>query len=215
MAGSLVLPRLCPVPFTCPPSLPAASYLLLTRSVQGFRVPAAVCRMPQLARPVWMEPRSGSPVGGAVEGSRARMLPVPGTVTSGWWRSPLAPMLLRRPCAAATCLCPACLQVFLSFQEVTASQQHLEEAKKEHTHLLESTRQLRRLLDELRARKVELKSQVQALQAQSRRLQKHVRWCGCPGLGHPPPPPPAACPPAALGPAMRWRSQAEGLCCIC
>uniref|UniRef100_A0A452T4V1 Centrosomal protein of 164 kDa n=1 Tax=Ursus maritimus TaxID=29073 RepID=A0A452T4V1_URSMA len=73
-----------------------------------------------------------------------------------------------RPCAAATCLCPACLQVFLSFQEVTASQQHLEEAKKEHTHLLESTRQLRRLLDELRARKVELKSQVQALQAQSR-----------------------------------------------
>uniref|UniRef100_A0A452QJ44 Centrosomal protein of 164 kDa n=1 Tax=Ursus americanus TaxID=9643 RepID=A0A452QJ44_URSAM len=79
-----------------------------------------------------------------------------------------------RPCAAATCLCPACLQVFLSFQEVTASQQHLEEAKKEHTHLLESTRQLRRLLDELRARKVELKSQVQALQAQSRRLQKHV-----------------------------------------
>ncbi|XP_057172723.1 centrosomal protein of 164 kDa isoform X8 [Ursus arctos] len=65
-------------------------------------------------------------------------------------------------------------QVALESEEVTASQQHLEEAKKEHTHLLESTRQLRRLLDELRARKVELKSQVQALQAQSRRLQKHV-----------------------------------------
>uniref|UniRef100_A0A452T4J2 Centrosomal protein of 164 kDa n=1 Tax=Ursus maritimus TaxID=29073 RepID=A0A452T4J2_URSMA len=59
-------------------------------------------------------------------------------------------------------------QVALESEEVTASQQHLEEAKKEHTHLLESTRQLRRLLDELRARKVELKSQVQALQAQSR-----------------------------------------------
>ena len=145
-----------------------------------------------------------------MEGSRARMLPVPGTVTLGWWRSPLAPMLLRSPCAAAACLCPTCLQVLLSFQEVTASQQHLEEAKKEHTHLLESTRQLRRLLDELRARKVELKSQVHALQAQSRRLQKHVRWCGRPGLG-----PPAACAPAALSPAMQWRSQAEGLCCIC
>uniref|UniRef100_A0A7N5JTL2 Centrosomal protein of 164 kDa n=1 Tax=Ailuropoda melanoleuca TaxID=9646 RepID=A0A7N5JTL2_AILME len=65
-------------------------------------------------------------------------------------------------------------QVALESEEVTASQQHLEEAKKEHTHLLESTRQLRRLLDELRARKVELKSQVHALQAQSRRLQKHV-----------------------------------------
>lgn len=71
-----------------------------------------------------------------------------------------------------------CLQVLLSFQEVTASYQHLEEAKKEHTHLLESNRQLQRLLDELRARRAELESQVEALQTQSRRLQKHIRWPG-------------------------------------
>jgi len=65
-------------------------------------------------------------------------------------------------------------QVALQSEEVTASYQHLEESKKEHTHLLESNQQLRRLLDELRARKVELESQVDALQTQSRRLQKHI-----------------------------------------
>ncbi|XP_032724481.1 centrosomal protein of 164 kDa-like isoform X5 [Lontra canadensis] len=65
-------------------------------------------------------------------------------------------------------------QAALASEEVTASYQHLEEAKKEHTNLLESSRQLRRLLDELRARRAELESQVDALQAQSRRLQKHI-----------------------------------------
>ncbi|XP_059272472.1 centrosomal protein of 164 kDa isoform X7 [Mustela nigripes] len=72
-------------------------------------------------------------------------------------------------------------QAALESEEVTASYQHLEEAKKEHTHLLESNRQLRRLLDELRARRAELESQVEALesqvealQTQSRRLQKHI-----------------------------------------
>lgn len=66
----------------------------------------------------------------------------------------------------------------LSFcpQEATATHQHLEEAKKEHTHLLESNRKLRRSLEELQARKLELESQVELLQAQSQRLQKHVRW---------------------------------------
>ncbi|XP_027961729.1 centrosomal protein of 164 kDa isoform X6 [Eumetopias jubatus] len=62
----------------------------------------------------------------------------------------------------------------LDLQEVTASYQHLEEAKKEHTHLLESNRQLQRLLAELQARKVGLESQVDALQTQNRRLQKHI-----------------------------------------
>ncbi|XP_044113852.1 centrosomal protein of 164 kDa isoform X2 [Neovison vison] len=65
-------------------------------------------------------------------------------------------------------------QAALESEEVTASYQHLEEAKKEHTHLLESNRQLQRLLDELRARRAELESQVEALQTQSRRLQKHI-----------------------------------------
>ncbi|XP_022368720.1 centrosomal protein of 164 kDa isoform X1 [Enhydra lutris kenyoni] len=65
-------------------------------------------------------------------------------------------------------------QAALESEEVTASYQHLEEAKKEHTNLLESNRQLRRLLDELRARRAELESQVEALQTQSRRLQKHI-----------------------------------------
>ncbi|XP_032212874.1 centrosomal protein of 164 kDa isoform X14 [Mustela erminea] len=72
-------------------------------------------------------------------------------------------------------------QAALESEEVTASYQHLEEAKKEHMHLLESNRQLRRLLDELQARRAELESQVEvlesqveALQTQSRRLQKHI-----------------------------------------
>ncbi|XP_047547669.1 centrosomal protein of 164 kDa isoform X3 [Lutra lutra] len=65
-------------------------------------------------------------------------------------------------------------QAALESEEVTASYQHLEEAKKEHTNLLESNRQLRRLLDELRARRAELESQVEALQTQSWRLQKHI-----------------------------------------
>lgn len=60
-------------------------------------------------------------------------------------------------------------------QEATATRQHLEEAKKEHTHLVESKRQLRRVIDDLRVRRVELESQVDLLQAQSQRLQKHLR----------------------------------------
>ncbi|KAM9768525.1 centrosomal protein of 164 kDa isoform 2-T2 [Dama dama] len=65
-------------------------------------------------------------------------------------------------------------QVALESEEATATHQHLEEAKKEHTHLLESNRKLRRILEELQARKLELESQVELLQAQSQRLQKHV-----------------------------------------
>ncbi|CAK7317418.1 Centrosomal protein of 164 kDa [Vulpes lagopus] len=65
-------------------------------------------------------------------------------------------------------------QVALKSEEATANHQHLEEAKKEHTHLLESNQQLRKLLDELRAHKLELESQVDALQTQSQRLQKQV-----------------------------------------
>uniref|UniRef100_A0A8I3MII4 Centrosomal protein 164 n=2 Tax=Canis lupus familiaris TaxID=9615 RepID=A0A8I3MII4_CANLF len=65
-------------------------------------------------------------------------------------------------------------QVVLKSQEATANHQHLDEAKKEHTHLLESNQQLRKLLDELRAHKLELESQVDALQTQSQRLQKQV-----------------------------------------
>ena len=60
-------------------------------------------------------------------------------------------------------------------QEATATHQHLEEAKKEHTRLLETKQQLRRTIDDLRVRRVELESQVDLLQAQSQRLQKHLR----------------------------------------
>lgn len=66
--------------------------------------------------------------------------------------------------------------VFSSAQEVTATHQHLEEAKKEHTHLLESNRQLQRSLGELRAHKLELEAQVDQLQAQAKGLQKCIRW---------------------------------------
>ncbi|XP_008567846.1 PREDICTED: centrosomal protein of 164 kDa isoform X3 [Galeopterus variegatus] len=65
-------------------------------------------------------------------------------------------------------------QVALESEEVTATHQHLEEAKKEHAHLLESNRQLRRVLEELRTHKLELESQVDLLQMQSQRLQRHV-----------------------------------------
>ncbi|XP_023595727.1 centrosomal protein of 164 kDa [Trichechus manatus latirostris] len=65
-------------------------------------------------------------------------------------------------------------QVALKSEEATATQQHLEEAKKEHTYLLESNRQLQRVLDELRARKLELESQVELLQTQSQRLRKRL-----------------------------------------
>ncbi|XP_047608171.1 centrosomal protein of 164 kDa isoform X6 [Phacochoerus africanus] len=58
-------------------------------------------------------------------------------------------------------------QVALESEEATATHQHLEEAKREHTHLFESNRQLRKILDELQARKLDLESQVD-------RLQKHV-----------------------------------------
>ncbi|XP_029771560.1 centrosomal protein of 164 kDa [Suricata suricatta] len=64
----------------------------------------------------------------------------------------------------------------LSFcpQEATAKHRLLGEAEEEHTQLLGSNRQLRRVLDELRARKSELEAQVDVLQAQSQRLQKRV-----------------------------------------
>ncbi|XP_040339070.1 centrosomal protein of 164 kDa isoform X5 [Herpailurus yagouaroundi] len=65
-------------------------------------------------------------------------------------------------------------QVALESEEATANHHHLEEAKKEHTHLLETNQQLRRILDELRAHKLELESQVDVLQIQRRRLQKQV-----------------------------------------
>ncbi|XP_070282228.1 centrosomal protein of 164 kDa isoform X1 [Myotis yumanensis] len=62
----------------------------------------------------------------------------------------------------------------LDVQEVTATHQHLEEAKQEHTRLLESNRQLRRSLGELRAQKLELEAQVDQLQAQAKGLQRHI-----------------------------------------
>ncbi|XP_028639613.1 centrosomal protein of 164 kDa isoform X2 [Grammomys surdaster] len=65
-------------------------------------------------------------------------------------------------------------QAALEKEEATATHQHLEEVKKEHTHLLESKQQLRRAIDDLRVRRAELESQVDLLQAQSQRLQKHV-----------------------------------------
>ncbi|XP_012932047.1 centrosomal protein of 164 kDa isoform X9 [Heterocephalus glaber] len=65
-------------------------------------------------------------------------------------------------------------QVALESEEATATHQHLEEAKKEHTHMVESKWQLRRTLDELQARKVELESEVDLLQAQSQRLQRRI-----------------------------------------
>ncbi|XP_026634929.1 centrosomal protein of 164 kDa isoform X1 [Microtus ochrogaster] len=65
-------------------------------------------------------------------------------------------------------------QAALEKEEAIATRQHLEEAKKEHTHLVESKRQLRRVIDDLRVRRVELESQVDLLQAQSQRLQKHL-----------------------------------------
>ncbi|XP_035884418.1 centrosomal protein of 164 kDa isoform X6 [Phyllostomus discolor] len=65
-------------------------------------------------------------------------------------------------------------QVELESKKVTATHHQLEEAKKEHTHLLESNQQLRRILGELRTHKLELESQVDLLQAQTQRLQKHI-----------------------------------------
>uniref|UniRef100_A0A8I3WHI1 Centrosomal protein of 164 kDa n=1 Tax=Callithrix jacchus TaxID=9483 RepID=A0A8I3WHI1_CALJA len=62
----------------------------------------------------------------------------------------------------------------LEVQEATATHQHLEEAQKEHTHLLQLNQQLRKILDELQACKLELESQVDLLQAQSQQLQKHI-----------------------------------------
>lgn len=103
------------------------------------------------------------------------MLPDLGAGTAVSLRSTLFPRLFRLPCPTSR-LCPTCLRVLLSHQEATANHQHLDEAKKEHTHLLESNQQLRKLLDELRAHKLELESQVDALQTQSQRLQKQVRY---------------------------------------
>ncbi|XP_037592608.1 centrosomal protein of 164 kDa isoform X17 [Cebus imitator] len=65
-------------------------------------------------------------------------------------------------------------QVALKSEEATATHQHLEEAQKEHTHLLQSNQQLRKIIDELQARKLELESQVDLLQAQSQQLRKHI-----------------------------------------
>ncbi|XP_063111909.1 centrosomal protein of 164 kDa isoform X14 [Cavia porcellus] len=76
----------------------------------------------------------------------------------------------------------------LDSEEATTTHQHLEEAKKEHTHTMESRWQLRGILDELQARKLELESEVDFLQAQSQRLQRRIRWCGQPAPGHRPAP---------------------------
>ncbi|XP_042636299.1 centrosomal protein of 164 kDa [Orycteropus afer afer] len=65
-------------------------------------------------------------------------------------------------------------QVALESEEATATHQHLEEAKKEHTRLLESNQQLRRVLGELQDHKLELESQVELLQTQNQRLQKQL-----------------------------------------
>lgn len=86
--------------------------------------------------------------------------------------------VLRLPCALPSPLLSPGASVLFSAQEVTATQQQLEEAKKQHSHMLESSRQLRRVLGELQARKVELEAQVDLLRAQTERMQKHVRWGG-------------------------------------
>ncbi|XP_058302375.1 centrosomal protein of 164 kDa isoform X2 [Hylobates moloch] len=65
-------------------------------------------------------------------------------------------------------------QVALKSEEATATHQQLEEAQKEHTHLLQSNQQLQEINDELQARKLKLESQVDLLQAQSQQLQKHI-----------------------------------------
>lgn len=94
---------------------------------------------------------------------------------------PLSPLLFRIPvvqCCLLSAFSPLFLQVLLSLilpQEITATHHQLEEAKKEHTHLLESNQQLRRILSELRTHKLELESQVDLLQTQTQRLQKHIR----------------------------------------
>ncbi|XP_074783503.1 centrosomal protein of 164 kDa-like isoform X3 [Athene noctua] len=54
------------------------------------------------------------------------------------------------------------------------SQLQLEESRKEHTSLLESTRQLRRSLEELQDQKAELEAQVDLLETRSQRLQKRI-----------------------------------------
>ncbi|XP_063491603.1 centrosomal protein of 164 kDa isoform X18 [Symphalangus syndactylus] len=65
-------------------------------------------------------------------------------------------------------------QVALKSEEATATHQQLEEAQKEHTHLLQSNQQLQEINDELQDRKLKLESQVDLLQAQSQQLQKHI-----------------------------------------
>uniref|UniRef100_A0A4X2MC45 Centrosomal protein of 164 kDa n=1 Tax=Vombatus ursinus TaxID=29139 RepID=A0A4X2MC45_VOMUR len=65
-------------------------------------------------------------------------------------------------------------QLSLCLQEAMSTHQQLEEARKEQAHLVESTRQLRRTLEELRSRKAELESQVEVLQARSQRLQRRI-----------------------------------------
>ncbi|XP_030650630.1 centrosomal protein of 164 kDa isoform X1 [Nomascus leucogenys] len=65
-------------------------------------------------------------------------------------------------------------QVALKSEEATATHQQLEEAQKEHTHLLQSNQQLQEINDELQARKLKLESQVDLLQAQSQQLQKNI-----------------------------------------
>nr|XP_031362697.1 centrosomal protein of 164 kDa [Lonchura striata domestica] len=55
-----------------------------------------------------------------------------------------------------------------------ASQLRLEESRKEHSSLLESTRQLWKTLEELQDQKAELEAQVDLLQSRSQRLQKRI-----------------------------------------
>ncbi|XP_016289313.1 centrosomal protein of 164 kDa isoform X4 [Monodelphis domestica] len=64
--------------------------------------------------------------------------------------------------------------VQLDVQEATATHQQLEESRKEQAHLAESTRQLRRTMEDLRSKKVELESQVEVLQARIQRLQRRM-----------------------------------------
>lgn len=116
----------------------------------------------------------------------ARWGTLPLTADTGLQCAWLHPLPIALPCCLvlpAPCLprpptphVSGCVSLSSCPQEAAATRQHLEEAKKEHSHLLESNRQLRRILEELQARKLELESQVDLLQTQSQRLQKHVRW---------------------------------------
>ena len=162
---------------SCPPSLhffpsPTPSF---PWSVRGIGFQTRLASIPQIASQCGISSATGG--AGPTKGQGLCLL------CAGSSLSPSAPgcLLLSAPvCSVPSPSTPSHVSrsFCLSFcpQEATATHQHLEEAKKEHTHLLESNRKLRRILEELQARKLELESQVELLQAQSQRLQKHVRW---------------------------------------